>query len=79
MARQEPATDRADNAESTAQLQRVSDLVRDACMQLEHMLIAVNSRLTDEERRRFEYAVRELRYAIEYLALQATNAADEFH
>jgi hypothetical protein len=78
MARHEPARVRADSAEAAAQLQRVSDLVRDACMQIEHMLIAMNSRLSAEERRRFEYALGELRHAIDYLALQGPHSPDAF-
>ena len=78
MARQEAAGAHPRSAESTAQLQRVSDLVRDACIQMEQLFITVNSRLSAEERRRFEFAVRELRHAIEYLALQDSNAPGDF-
>ena len=70
MARYEATARPARSEESAAQMRRVADLVRDACSQFDQLLMATNSRLSPEERRRYEEALRELRYAIQYLNLQ---------
>ena len=65
--------DSAIDTATAAQLEMVSNLVRDVSARITSLLILADARSGADERRQLEDVAQDLRYALEYLSPQAPN------